>query len=121
HKEHPAPHSLPRYCCPPCLLEAYRGGLDSTEVDEHAVSVIQRDLERTMQGFPYTCKWRREFAVANTKESKIRITLCDIMLTIGPGRLRTRFLGTSNDYRLAANPMVTCIRGIFALKKCCVF
>uniref|UniRef100_A0A7I4YE67 Reverse transcriptase domain-containing protein n=1 Tax=Haemonchus contortus TaxID=6289 RepID=A0A7I4YE67_HAECO len=68
--------------------------------DEHAVSITQRALERTMLGFPYTRKCRRESGVAssvNERRSKMPFitpinrrsggpdTLCDIVMTEDQG------------------------------------
>ncbi|XGW34729.1 hypothetical protein V3C99_018611, partial [Haemonchus contortus] len=60
-KEHPAPRSPFRHCCPSCF-DVRLGDLDSTKAGS---------------GGPDT--------------------LCDIVMTVGPGRLLTGSLGTSNE------------------------
>nr|CDJ80616.1 RNA-directed DNA polymerase (reverse transcriptase) domain containing protein [Haemonchus contortus] len=79
--------------------------------DEHAVSATQRALGQCSE-FPYTRKCRREFEVPSSvterRSGKPLITprnrrsggpdtLCDIAMTVGPGRLLTGSLVTSNE------------------------
>nr|CDJ89816.1 endonuclease-reverse transcriptase [Haemonchus contortus] len=80
--------------------------------DEHAVSVTQRALERAMLGIslytqvqkgcgvPSSVTERRSgmpLITPRNRRSGGPDTLCDIVMTVGPGRLLTGFLGTSNE------------------------
>uniref|UniRef100_A0A7I4XYX2 Reverse transcriptase domain-containing protein n=1 Tax=Haemonchus contortus TaxID=6289 RepID=A0A7I4XYX2_HAECO len=80
--------------------------------DEHAVSVIQRVVERTMLGislYTQVQKGIRSSELVDERRSGMPLitprdrrsggpdTLCDIMMTVGPERLRTGSLGTSGD------------------------
>ncbi|XGW27381.1 hypothetical protein V3C99_007745 [Haemonchus contortus] len=81
--------------------------------DEHAVSVIQRAMERTMSGILCTRKCRRgsgapnpvderksgmPLITARNGKSDERDTSCDIVMTVGQVRLRTGSFGMSNEH-----------------------
>nr|CDJ88285.1 reverse transcriptase [Haemonchus contortus] len=80
--------------------------------DEHAVSVAQRALERTMLGISLYTRVQKGSGVpsfVNERRSGMPLitprnrrsggpdTLCDIVTTVGPGRLLTGSRGTLNE------------------------
>ncbi|XGW15455.1 hypothetical protein V3C99_001155 [Haemonchus contortus] len=82
--------------------------------DEHAVCVIQRAVERTMLGislYTQVQKGIRSSSSVGDRRSGMPLvtprdrrsggpdTLCDIVMTVGPGPLRTGSLATSSEHQ----------------------
>ncbi|VDO42826.1 unnamed protein product [Haemonchus placei] len=112
-KQHPAPHSPFRHCCSPALTYASETWT-LRKHDEHAASVTQQALGRTMLGISlftqvqkrirspelrHRTKIRDAFDYA--KKSKIRWvdTLCDIMMTVDERTVGPRVPEPSTIYR----------------------